>query len=114
MHENPASLRGGSGRALQLAMAVGIVMTIGWAVWTARMVDRMRMMVVENAQRLDVLERVGSPAVAEIRVLQMRAIESVVRRRIDALELAVIGLKDRLDTAPRTADPTHPQIDLRD
>jgi hypothetical protein len=93
-----------------------IVLTLACTIWTVCFHGGMHRMMADNDRRLDILERVGSPAVAEIRVLQMRAMQSVVQRRIDALEVALKTLTDRLDAMSPTSDTTQVRspVDPRD
>jgi hypothetical protein len=91
-----------------LALAI-----VGQALWNGHQIGSMRARVDNNERRVELLERVGSPAVGEVRVLQMRALQSVDQRRIDALEAVVAALRERLDAASRTAEALHDQIDRR-
>jgi hypothetical protein len=114
MSDNTAPARNRSGSAAGFAIAVVVVLIFACTIWTDCIHGGMHSMMADNERRLDILERVGSPAVAEIRVLQMRAMQSVAQRRIDALEVTLKTLKDRLDAMSPTSDTPHVPADPRD
>jgi hypothetical protein len=97
-----------------LVIAVVIMAIIGDMVWTEQRVGAALAIIADDARRLDMLERLGSPAVAEIRSLQMQALLSAEQRRIDALEVLHNSLSKRLEAAIRSSDAMRIQVDRHD
>jgi len=104
----------GSRRAKVLTIGVVVMAIAGYMVWTGQQVGGMRVLSADHARRLDVLEQAGSPAVAQVRMLQMQALQSIEQRRIDALQATHTMLKERLEALTRSADAMREQVDHRD
>ena len=63
-----------------IKICVVVLAITGQAVWVGVQVSAIRATLDTDVYRLDILERLGSPAVGEIRMLQMRALQSVEQR----------------------------------
>lgn len=94
-----------------IKVCVVVLAITGQALWVGMQVSAIRATLDTDVYRLDILERLGSPAVGEIRMLQMRALQSVEQRRVDAVEATCGGLKERLDTLSHSAETLRELMD---
>jgi hypothetical protein len=76
-----------------LIFGLVVVALVGDLVWTGQQVAAARVTSIDQTSRLEVLELLGSPAVAKVYLLQMQALQSIDQRRIAALEATVASLK---------------------